>query len=56
MALSAGELTALLKAEARRLGCGRLQLDSGSFRKDAHAFYMREGLRIEAFHFGIELA
>lgn len=45
-----------LKAEARRLGCGRLQLDSGSFRKDAHAFYMREGLRIEAFHFGIELA
>ena len=45
-----------LKAEARRLGCARLQLDSGTFRKDAHAFYLREGLRIEAFHFGIALA
>ena len=45
-----------LKAEARRLGCVRLQLDSGTFRKDAHAFYLREGLRIEAFHFGIALA
>ena len=44
-----------LKAEARRQGCARLQLDSGTFRKDAHAFYLREGLRIEAFHFGIGL-
>lgn len=44
-----------LKAEARRLGCHKLQLDSGTFRKDAHAFYLREGLRIEAFHFGIAL-
>ena len=38
-----------------RLGCERLQLDSGTGRKDAHAFYLREGLRIEAFHFGIKL-
>ena len=44
-----------LKAEAKRQGCARLQLDSGTFRKDAHAFYLREGLRIEAFHFGIPL-
>ncbi len=44
-----------LKAEARRLGCVRLQLDSGTQRQDAHAFYLREGLRIEAFHFGIAL-
>lgn len=44
-----------LKAEARRLGCTRLQLDSGTQRKDAHAFYLREGLRIEGFHFGIAL-
>ena len=44
-----------LKAEARRLGCTRLQLDSGTHRKDAHAFYLREGLRIESFHFGIAL-
>lgn len=44
-----------LKDEARRLGCTRLQLDSGTQRKDAHAFYLREGLRIEGFHFGIAL-
>ncbi len=44
-----------LKAEARRLGCARLQLDSGTQRQDAHAFYLRERLRIEAFHFGIAL-
>ncbi|KRA17260.1 MULTISPECIES: GNAT family N-acetyltransferase [unclassified Lysobacter] len=44
-----------LKAEALRLGCARLQLDSGTQRRDAHAFYLREGLRIEAFHFGIAL-
>ena len=44
-----------LKAEATRRGCARLQLDSGTWRKDAHAFYLREGLRIEAFHFGIAL-
>lgn len=44
-----------LKAEARRLGCVRLQLDSGTQRQDAHAFYLREGLRIESFHFGIAL-
>ena len=44
-----------LKDEARRQGCARLMLDSGTHRKDAHAFYLREGLRIEAFHFGITL-
>ena len=44
-----------LKAEAGQLGCVRLQLDSGTQRQDAHAFYLREGLRIEAFHFGIAL-
>lgn len=44
-----------LKTEAKRLDCTRLQLDSGTHRKDAHAFYLREGLRIEAFHFGIAL-
>lgn len=44
-----------LKAEARRLDCASLQLDSGTQRQDAHAFYLREGLRIQAFHFGIAL-
>lgn len=44
-----------LKAEAKCLGCARLQLDSGTQRQDAHAFYLRERLRIEAFHFGVQL-
>ena len=44
-----------LKAEAKRLGCERLQLDSGTQRRDAHAFYLRERMRIEAFHFGVGL-
>ncbi|MFP7723423.1 GNAT family N-acetyltransferase [Lysobacter sp. A3-1-A15] len=57
-ARSAGHGKALLdwlKAEARRQGCLRLQLDSGTQRQDAHAFYLRERLRIEALHFGIAL-
>jgi GNAT superfamily N-acetyltransferase len=45
-----------LKAEARSLGCKSLQLDSGTRRKDAHAFYLREGLRLDSFRFGIPLA
>ena len=44
-----------LKAEARRQDCRRLQLDSDTQRRDAHAFYLREGLRIDGFHFGIAL-
>ena len=44
-----------LKTEAKRLDCVRLQLDSGTHRKDAHAFYLREKLRIDAFNFGIAL-
>ena len=44
-----------LKAQARQEGCVRLQLDSGTQRQDAHAFYLRERLRIEALHFGIPL-
>ncbi|MGH8076269.1 MAG: GNAT family N-acetyltransferase [Lysobacter sp.] len=44
-----------LKTEATRLGCVWLQRDSGTHRRDAHAFYLREGLRTEAFHLGIAL-
>jgi GNAT superfamily N-acetyltransferase len=44
-----------LKAEALRLGCVRLQLDSGTQRQQAHGFYLRERLHIEGFHFGIAL-
>ncbi len=55
---SRGHGAALLRwllGEAKRLDCARLQLDSATHRKDAHAFYLREGLRIEAFHFGRDL-
>ena len=51
---SAGHGKALLdwlKDEARRQGCDNLQLDSGTQRVDAHAFYLRERLRIVSFHF-----
>lgn len=36
---------------ARERGCETFSLDSGTFRKDAHAFYFREGMRISSFHF-----
>lgn len=44
-----------LKAQARVQGCASLQLDSGTQRIDAHAFYLRERLRITAFHFAVAL-
>lgn len=40
-----------LREEARREGCAGLQLDSGTHRLEAHAFYFRRGLRIHSFHF-----
>jgi GNAT superfamily N-acetyltransferase len=57
-ARSAGHGKALLdwlKDQARRLGCDSLQLDSGTQRVDAHAFYLRERLRIASFHFKADL-
>ena len=40
-------------AEARRLGCGQLHLDSGvgPEREDAHRLYFNAGLRITSYHF-----
>lgn len=37
--------------EARAAGCAGLQLDSGTHRQEAHAFYFGRGLRVNAFHF-----
>ncbi|MCA9286697.1 MAG: GNAT family N-acetyltransferase [Phycisphaerales bacterium] len=45
-----------LRAEAARRGCGRLHLDSGMQRKDAHRFYEREGLGAVSLHFAVEIA
>ena len=39
----------------RSEGCDQLQLDSGTQRTEAHAFYFRRGLRIRSFHFGLAL-
>jgi GNAT superfamily N-acetyltransferase len=40
-------------AEAERLGCGQLHLDSGvgPEREDAHRLYFNAGLRITSYHF-----
>ena len=44
-----------LQAYARTRGCQTFSLDSGTFRRDAHAFYFREGMRITSFHFESKL-
>ncbi|MBW8881331.1 MAG: GNAT family N-acetyltransferase [Asticcacaulis sp.] len=44
-----------LKALAREEGCAQLRLDSGTHRAQAHRFYFREGLTIQAFHFETNL-
>ncbi|MEV5608059.1 GNAT family N-acetyltransferase [Streptomyces sp. NPDC052225] len=40
-----------LEERGRHLGCGQLDLDSGTQRTDAHRFYLRERMAITAFHF-----
>ncbi|HEU4602192.1 MAG TPA: GNAT family N-acetyltransferase [Steroidobacteraceae bacterium] len=40
-----------LENEARANGCDELHLDSGVQRENAHRFYFREGLTINAYHF-----
>jgi GNAT superfamily N-acetyltransferase len=46
-----------LIAEARRLGCDQLHLDSGlgAERESAHRLYLNKRLRISAHHFSIDL-
>jgi GNAT superfamily N-acetyltransferase len=48
-------LLGYLEGRARELGCTALHLDSGTQRRDAHRFYMRERLTIMAFHFAVQL-
>ncbi len=40
---------------ARAHACTASSLDSGTHRHDAHAFYLRERLRITSFHFHLPL-
>ncbi|SDE08563.1 GNAT family N-acetyltransferase [Glycomyces harbinensis] len=48
-------LLGYLEERGRELGCTALHLDSGTHRRDAHRFYMRERMTIAAFHFAKEL-
>lgn len=49
-------LFAWLVEEARRLGCAKLQLDSGVQRYAAHRFYFARRMVIQGYHFGLDLA
>ena len=42
-------------AEALRLGCGQVHLDSAPHRHAAHRRYLTAGYRISAFHFSREV-
>jgi GNAT superfamily N-acetyltransferase len=44
-------LLASLERTSRDLGCRLFSLDSGTQRRRAHAFYLRERMEITAFHF-----
>jgi GNAT superfamily N-acetyltransferase len=49
----AGRLLDWCTAEARRLGCDQIHLDSGTHRHDAHRLYLQSGYDITGFHFTI---
>jgi GNAT superfamily N-acetyltransferase len=44
-----------LIARAREQGCQTFSLDSGTHRREAHAFYFRERMRVSSFHFMLPL-
>jgi GNAT superfamily N-acetyltransferase len=44
-----------LIARARAQGCQTFSLDSGTHRREAHAFYFRERMRVSSFHFMLPL-
>lgn len=50
-----GALFDWLVAHARGEGCEQLHLDSRVHRFDAHRFYLRKRMAIEAHHFSVEL-
>ncbi len=44
-----------LEAKAKALGCASVQLDSGTFRHEAHRFYFRKRMSIASYHFSRQL-
>ena len=51
-----GQLFDWLRALAASRGCRQLRLLSGLKRADAHRFYLRKGMVIEAHYFSMEVA
>jgi GNAT superfamily N-acetyltransferase len=51
----AGMVFDSLVEEARRLGCEQLHLDSGHQRFDAHRFYLKRGMIMNAHHFSMNV-
>ena len=49
-------MLAWLIQQAAEEGCAALHLDSGVQRKDAHRFYLREGMTLASYHFKISVA
>jgi GNAT superfamily N-acetyltransferase len=50
------QMLAWLIQQAAEEGCAALHLDSGVQRKDAHRFYLREGMTLASYHFKISVA
>ena len=51
----AGMVFDWLVEEARRQGCEQLHLDSGHQRFDAHRFYLKRGMIMNAHHFSMNV-
>ena len=51
----AGQVFDWLVGETRRLGCQQLDLDSGHQRHDAHRFYLKHGMVMNAHHFSLNV-
>ena len=51
----AGMVFDWLVEEARRQGCEQLHLDSGHQRFDAHRFYVKRGMIMNAHHFSMQV-
>jgi len=50
-----GDLFEWLVRHARENDCDHLRLVSGVHRKDAHRFYLRKGMTLEAYYFSMPL-
>jgi GNAT superfamily N-acetyltransferase len=51
----AGALMEWLIEEAVTLGCAAFHLDSNTNRHDAHRLYLKAGMNITSFHFGLNV-